>query len=84
MIMDYIRAALESARYDKIEDDEPFFGEIPRLKGVWASGKTLEECRHNLESALEGWILVRIKKGLPIPTIRKHKIEIPRQIKAHA
>ena len=68
MIVEYIEAALGKAKYDIIRDDEPYYGEVPGLKGVWATGRTLEECRKNLSEVIEGWIIVRIKKGLPIPS----------------
>jgi predicted RNase H-like HicB family nuclease len=68
MIVEYIEAALGKAKYDIIRDEEPYYGEVPGLKGVWATGKTLEECRKNLSEVIEGWIIVRIKKGLPIPS----------------
>jgi len=68
MIVEYIEAALGKAKYDLIRDEEPYYGEVPGLKGVWATGKTLEECRRNLSEVIEGWIIVRIKKGLPIPS----------------
>ena len=45
MIKEYINAALSKAHYEIIEDGEPYYGEVPELKGVWATGKTLEECR---------------------------------------
>ena len=35
----YIEAALELARYDKLEDGS-FAGEIPKLKGVAAFGRS--------------------------------------------
>jgi predicted RNase H-like HicB family nuclease len=74
MITEYIAAALAKAYYEIIEDEEPYYGEIPELPGVWASGKTLEECRHNLKEVIEGWIIVRLKKGLSIPPIDGHQI----------
>jgi predicted RNase H-like HicB family nuclease len=52
MIVDYINAALKHAHYEIIKDDEPFYGEVVELKGVWATGKTLEECRKNLEETI--------------------------------
>jgi predicted RNase H-like HicB family nuclease len=67
MITDYIEAAIAEAKYEIIEDEEPFYGEVPSLVGVWATGKTLEECRKNLAEVIDGWIIVRLKKGLPIP-----------------
>lgn len=69
MIKEYIEAALDKAKYEIIEDDEPYYGEVPGLKGVWATGKTLEECRQNLAEVIDGWLVVRLKRGLPIPPI---------------
>ena len=48
---------------------------MPGLAGVWATGKTLEECRRNLAEVIDGWIVVRLKKGLAIPPIGGHRIE---------
>ncbi len=69
MIVEYIEATLREARYEIIKDEEPYYGEVPSLEGVWATGKTLEECRQNLTEVIDGWILIRLKKGLPIPTV---------------
>jgi predicted RNase H-like HicB family nuclease len=80
MITEYIAAALSSARYDLIQDEEPYYGEVPGLAGVWATGITLEKCRQNLEEALEGWILVRLKRGLTIPPIGGRRIEEPERL----
>ncbi|MBU4221050.1 MAG: type II toxin-antitoxin system HicB family antitoxin, partial [Euryarchaeota archaeon] len=62
MILEYINAAMEKAKYEIIEDDEPYYAEVPGLRGVWATGKTLEECRRNLTETIEGWIIIRLKK----------------------
>jgi predicted RNase H-like HicB family nuclease len=75
LIIEYIEAALSHARYEIIKDDEPFYGEIPGLKGVWATGKTLEECRNNLRQVIDGWIIVRLRKNLPIPPVDGYTIE---------
>jgi len=75
MITEYIEAALAEARYEIIEDVEPFYGEVPSLAGVWATGKTLEECRRNLAEVIDGWIVIRLKRGLSIPPIGEHRIE---------
>jgi predicted RNase H-like HicB family nuclease len=66
---EYVNAALSRARYEVIEDEEPYYAEVPELEGVWATGKTLEECRKDLIEVIEGWLVVRIRKGLPIPTL---------------
>lgn len=80
MLTEYIEEALKRARYEIIDDEEPYYGEIKELKGVWASGKTLEECRSRLKEVIEGWILVSIKRELSIPPIGTAEIkEIPEE-----
>ena len=75
MLTEYIEEALRRARYEMIKDEEPYYGEVEDLQGVWATGKTLEECRSNLKEVIEGWILLSIKRGLPIPALGKTKIK---------
>jgi len=69
MFAEYVQAAMERAHYEIIDDEEPFYSEVPELKGVWATGKTLEECRKNLKSGIEGWIALRLRMGRAIPPI---------------
>jgi hypothetical protein len=64
----YIEAALEVARYDKLEDGS-FSGEIPKLKGIVAFAKSLRECENELRSTLEDWILVGLRLGHKLPVI---------------
>lgn len=82
MFCEYIHAALSKATYEIIEDEEPFYGEIPELRGVWAIGKTLEECRENLKGVVEGWIALRLRLGLAIPPVGGHTIETPSRFEA--
>lgn len=81
MLREYIRTALEHAHYELIEDDEPFYGEVPQLKGVWATGRTLEACRTNLESTIEGWLLVRLSRNLSVPEIDGATVTPPKEMK---
>jgi predicted RNase H-like HicB family nuclease len=80
MIREYIDTALASAHYELIEDQEPSYGDVPELPGVWATGKTLEDCRANLAEVIDGWILVRIARGLPIPMIGGVGITPPEEL----
>jgi predicted RNase H-like HicB family nuclease len=50
-----------------INNEEPYYGEVTELRGVWATGKTPEECRQNLTEVIDGWLVVRLRKGLLIP-----------------
>jgi len=82
MILEYIQEALNRAKYEIINNDEPYYGAIADIQGIWASGNTLEECRENLKDVLEGWILLSIKKGLPIPRLGCCEILEPQEISA--
>ena len=69
MIPEYIERSLAHARYELINDEEPWYGEIPELEGVYATGKTFEACQASLKDVVNGWIIVRLRKGLLIPLI---------------
>jgi predicted RNase H-like HicB family nuclease len=76
MIAEYISAALARAKYEKMDDRRnPYFAHVPNLKGVWATGKTREECRRHLAEVIEGWLIVRLRKGLTIPPIGRHTVK---------
>ncbi len=68
MLTSYIQAAMHRATYQILSDDGSFYGEIPGFQGVWANASTLENCREELQSALEDWILIRLvnRQFLPI------------------
>ena len=57
-----------------IEDTEPYYGEVPELKGVWATGRTLEECRDNLKEVIEGWVLLSLRRNLSVPPLGEYEI----------
>jgi predicted RNase H-like HicB family nuclease len=67
IITEYISAALNKAKYKLIENAEPYYGEVHGLDGVWATGKSLEECRRNLAEVIDGWLIVTLKRGIIIP-----------------
>jgi predicted RNase H-like HicB family nuclease len=80
MLLHYIQAALELAHYELIEDEDPFYGEVTELPGVWATGQTLEACRRNLAEAIEDWLLFSIAKALPIPPLGEASIRLPEKV----
>ena len=69
MLVSYLDRALEDARYEIVEDDGSYWGEIPGLQGVWAAHVTIEGCRRELREALGDWLALRIKLGLEIPPV---------------
>ena len=68
MLTKYINAAMNAAHYEIMEDGD-YYGEIPPCPGVWASGKTLEKCREELQEVLEEWLILKLKDGDPIRAI---------------
>jgi len=84
MFVEYVEEALKRARYEIIRDDEPYYGEVTELQGVWATGKSLEECRESLREVLEGWILIRMQKGLSIPPLGNRQPRFVRKMGVHA
>lgn len=52
MFTEYVNKKLKTAKY-KILKDGSYYGEIPDIKGVWASAKNLEDCRKELQEVLE-------------------------------
>ena len=81
MLLRYIQAALDRAHYEMIVDEEPFYGEVPALQGVWATGRTLEECRTNLAEAIEDRLLFSIAQGFPIPPLEGVSVNLPHQVR---
>jgi predicted RNase H-like HicB family nuclease len=75
MISRYVDEALRRARYDKL-DDGTFCAEVPGLRGVLATGETLEECRNQLAEVVEEWLLIRVAKRLPVPRLGKIAIRV--------
>ena len=75
MIFDYCQRALERAEYKKLEDGT-WFAEIPGFPGVWANGKTVEECRQELITVLEEWLILKLRDKDPIPDVDGLRLEI--------
>jgi predicted RNase H-like HicB family nuclease len=79
MIRKYIEAAMEHAKYEILQDDGTYYGEIKECPGVYSNAQTLEKCRNELEEVLEEWILFRVYKNLEIPPIDNIEIKIKKQ-----
>ena len=68
MITRYIERALERARYELLPDGT-FAATVRGLRGVIATGTTLEGCRRHLAEVVEEWLLVRVARGLDVPAL---------------
>jgi predicted RNase H-like HicB family nuclease len=69
MLTNYIQAAMRQAKYEILQDDGTFYGEIPGFNGVYANTDTLEACREELAEVLEQWILFRVSRNLSLPLV---------------
>ncbi len=78
MLNQYIQASLRKAKYEILEDDGTFYGEIPGFQGVWANAETLEDCRDELAEVLEEWIFFRISRNLDLPIVDNLQLAIER------
>jgi len=76
MLADYIQAALKRGQYEVLSDDDSYYGEIPGFDGVYANASNLETCREELQQVLEGWILLRVSKQLPLPVVEGHDLMV--------
>ena len=79
MLLDYIKAAMAKAEYKILPDDGSYYGHIPGFKGVWANARSLEECREDLQSVLEDWILVGVRFGDSLPRVDGIRIRLPKK-----
>ena len=68
MLTTYIQSAMKHAKYE-ILDDQTFYGEIEGFQGVYTNANTLEMCREELQSVLEGWIILGLRMGHPLPEV---------------
>ena len=69
MFSEYMRAALERTQIEELADGEGYFASVPELPGVWGNADTEQGARDDLREALEGWLVLALQRGLPIPEI---------------
>lgn len=78
MLTEYIQAGMRKAKYEILEDNEGFYGEIPGFRGVSSNAKELGDCRNILQEVLEGWILLNIADNTPLPKFAGIKLQFPK------
>lgn len=77
MITNYVTAALRRARYQNVGDGL-VCATVPGLRGVIATASTVEGCRSELADVIEAWILVRVSRGLNIPSLGRATVAVKR------
>lgn len=69
MITRYVQRAMEHARFKWLPETRAYFGSIPELQGVWATGPTIEAARAELQEVLEEWIALGFSLHHTIPPV---------------
>lgn len=77
MLTDYISAALQRAKYEVV-DRGAFCATVPGLPGVIATAGSVEACRSELASVIEAWVLVRVARGLRVPSVGGRTVQVKR------
>jgi predicted RNase H-like HicB family nuclease len=80
MISEYITYAMGKARYEILDDDHTYYGEIPGFRGVWANAKNLELCRKELQETLEEWLLIRLRMNKKVPKIKGIDLNVKKAV----
>ncbi len=76
MLSQYILAAMRQAKYEILNDDKSYYGEIPDFQGVYANAETLEDCRNELAEVLEEWIFFRLSRNLSLPVVNGLRLAV--------
>ena len=75
MFSEYIGAALRRAKYESLENGS-YMATVEGLRGVIATGETIEICREDLIEVIEEWIAIRLQRGFAIPSLEGHAINV--------
>ncbi|MEO7319381.1 MAG: type II toxin-antitoxin system HicB family antitoxin [Chthoniobacteraceae bacterium] len=78
ILSEYIQAAMREAQFELMENGD-YFGSIPSCQGAWADAPTVEECRVELQSVLEDWILVGFRLGHELPVVDGIDLNVSRE-----
>ena len=78
MLLQYVQAAMNRAKYEILSDDGSYYGEVDGFPGVYSNSDTLERCRTQLQEILEEWILFRVSRNLSLPIVDGIELKITR------
>ena len=73
---DYVKAAVSTARFEKIEGGHKVYAELPGFQGVWAEGRTRQEAIRQLHEVLNGWIELQLERGCELPRVKGGRFEV--------
>lgn len=76
MLEAYRRQALKLAEVTDLGDGEGFAARIAGFRGLVATGQTKREALADLETALEDWVDLALKRGLGLPAVKQSSREL--------
>ena len=68
-LSEYVSEALEHATYQYCEDTQSWCAWVHELPGCWSQADTAEEARRELGEVIEGWLVLGLQRGDPIPSL---------------
>lgn len=77
MLTHYINNLIARAKYEILEDDRTYYGEIPGIQGVWANEKSLIKCEQILREVLEEWLLIKLRRNEKVPVVKRINLNFP-------
>lgn len=72
----YRKQALKVAVVESLGGGEGYVARIPGFRGLIGHGATKKETLADLDSALEGWIDLALKRGVGLPPVTSRELEI--------
>jgi len=79
-LTEYVNEALERATYEYDADTESWCAWVEALPGCWSQADTVEEARRELAEVIEGWVILSLQRGHPIPALNGRTVGRVRRI----
>lgn len=57
------------ANFEILPEDGTYYGSIEEFPGVWSNSSTLTGCQAELQSVLEDWLVLALRRNIEIPVI---------------
>jgi predicted RNase H-like HicB family nuclease len=64
-----VNEALAQATYEYGADTESWCAWVEALPGCWSQADTVEEARREMAEVIEGWLILSLQRGHPIPEL---------------
>ena len=65
----YVSIALAGAKYEYCHNAGDWCAWVEEVPGCWSQADTVEEARAELAEVIEGWLILCLEQGDPIPEL---------------